>query len=101
MLMLVGGGILVLWFGLGEPRSVVHAADDATRVITDSPGYCLQLRLMVEEVVRHSSTPPPWGVAVLTEQGARMCDQGLIRGGITRLRRALMMMREAQGFDGD
>lgn len=97
MLLLMRGGILVLWFGFGGPSGMMQASDDATRVLTDTPGYCFQLRLMLEEAMHRASAPPPWGVAVLTEQGVRMCEEGLVRGGITRLRRALIMMREAQG----
>jgi hypothetical protein len=92
MAVLLRGGILVLWFGFGLPNSLAPAADDPPRVITDSPDYCRQLRLMVEEVVRQT-TAPPWGVEGLTEEGGRMCDQGRVRGGIVRLRRALMMLR--------
>lgn len=100
MALLLRGGILVLWFGVGLPSGVSPAADDPPRVITDSSDYCRQLRLMVEEVVRQTAAAPPWGVAMLTEEGGRMCDRGLVRGGIVRLRRALMMLRATQG-NGD
>lgn len=100
MAVLLRGGILVIWFGLGLPNSLAPAADDPPRVITDTSDYCRQLRRMVEDGVRQATVPPPWGVAMLTDEGARMCDQGLVRGGIVRLRRALMMLRATQG-NGD
>ncbi len=90
----------MLWVGLGHPSGIWMAAEPATRVTTDTSDYCVQLRLMVEDVVRHATIPPPWGVATLTEEGQRMCDDGQIRGGITRLRRALMMLRKAEGLRG-
>jgi hypothetical protein len=100
MLLLLRGGILVLWLGLWLPGGVLSAADDPTRVITDTPDYCRQLRLMVEEVVRRAAIPPPGRATLLAEQGGQMCDQGIIKGGIVRLRRALIMLREAEG-NGD
>ena len=62
------------------------------QVISDTPAYCLQLLDRVSELVRIASAPPPQEVTSLSSEGQRMCDQGLTRGGILRLRRALMMM---------
>jgi len=44
------------------------------------------------EMVRVASSPPPQEVTFLSSEGQRMCDQGQTRGGILRLRRALMLM---------
>ncbi len=48
-------------------------------------------------MVRVAEAPPPQEVMVLSSEGQRMCDQGLTRGGILRLRRALVLLlhREA------
>jgi len=100
LLVLLRGGILMLWFGVGQPVHLWFAAEPPTRVLTDTSGYCLQLRLMVEDVARRATTPPPFRVMALTDEGRRMCEEGQIRGGITRLRRALIMLREAQGLGG-
>lgn len=100
MVLLLRGVVLVLWTGLSPPTVLLPAADDATRVLTDTPAYCVQLQDMIEDLVRNSPAPPPWGVALLTEEGERLCAQGLVRGGLTRLRRALIMLREAQGPGG-
>lgn len=100
LLVLLRGGILLLWFGVGQPAGLWLTADAPTRVITDTSGYCLQLRLMVEDVARRATVPPPFGVMTLTDEGRRMCEEGEIRGGITRLRRALIMLRKAQGIGG-
>jgi hypothetical protein len=62
------------------------------QVLSDTPEYCLQLLDRVSELVRVASAPPPQEVTSLSSEGQRMCDQGLTRGGILRLRRALIMM---------
>jgi hypothetical protein len=62
------------------------------QVLSDTPAYCLQLLDRVSELVRVASAPPPQEVTSLSSEGQRMCDQGLTRGGILRLRRALMIM---------
>ena len=40
----------------------------------------------------HRGAPPPQEVTFLSSEGQRMCDQGQTRGGILRLRRALVLM---------
>jgi hypothetical protein len=35
-------------------------------------------------------------VGLLAMEGQRMCDRGLVRGGILRLRRALLLLRTGQ-----
>jgi hypothetical protein len=62
------------------------------QVTTDTPEFCIQLLDRVSELVRIADVPPPQEVTLLSSEGQRMCDQGQTRGGIMRLRRALMMM---------
>ena len=62
------------------------------QVTSDTPEYCLQLLDRVSEMVRIAPAPPPQEVSSLSSEGQRMCDQGQTRGGILRLRRALMLM---------
>jgi hypothetical protein len=61
-------------------------------VTTDTPEYCEKL---AERVARaeHVRPDPPRAVEELAEEGHRMCASGLIRGGLVRLRRALLMLR--------
>jgi len=61
-------------------------------VTSDTPEYCLRLLDRVSEMVRMAAVPPPQEVASLSSEGQRMCHQGQTRGGILRLRRALMLM---------
>ncbi|MDR3530842.1 MAG: hypothetical protein P4L90_09850 [Rhodopila sp.] len=66
-------------------------------VTSDTPEYCLQLLDRVSDLVRLATTAVPREVSVLTTEGQRMCDHGQTRGGIMRLRRALLLM---EGGDG-
>ena len=61
-------------------------------VTSDTPEYCLHLLDRVGEMVRRADGPPPQDVTSLSTEGQRMCDQGQTRGGILRLRRALVLM---------
>ena len=62
------------------------------QVTSDTPQYCLQLLDRVSELVSVAGAPPPQEVTFLSAEGERMCGQGQTRGGILRLRRALMLM---------
>ena len=54
---------------------------------TDTPGYCAQL---VRRVIdRHSNSPD---VQHLLAEGRDLCDRGQVRGGIRRLRHALVLL---------
>jgi len=75
------------------------AADGQSRpdlVTTDTPQYCLQLLDQVSELARIKMHPPE-EVTDLSTEGQRMCDQGQTRGGIMRLRRALVLLRQGAG----
>ncbi len=62
-------------------------------VTTDTPQYCLQLLDRVSELVRVVPSPPP-EVTNLSTEGQRMCGEGQTRGGIMRLRRALVLLKQ-------
>lgn len=63
------------------------------QVTTDTPQYCLQLLDRVSQLVRTRANPPA-EVTDLSAAGQRMCDQGKTRGGIMRLRRALVLLEQ-------
>jgi hypothetical protein len=71
------------------------ADDRPMRVTTDTLEYCLQLHGKVDEMVQIAPSPPP-EVTSLETEGQRLCGQGQLRGGILRLRRALMLMLNHQ-----
>ena len=54
---------------------------------SDTPAYCAQLARQIVE--RHS---PVLDVQRLLAEGREMCDRGQIRGGIRRLRHALVLL---------
>jgi hypothetical protein len=64
-------------------------ADDlpSFTLTTDTPAYCAQLAKQVGD--RHSTIPD---VQRLLAEGHDMCDHGEVRGGIKRLRRALVIL---------
>lgn len=66
-------------------------------VTTDTPEYCLHLLDRVSDLVRLAMAPIPREVTDLTTEGQRMCSHGQTRGGIMRLRSALMMMEKPDG----
>jgi hypothetical protein len=66
-------------------------------VTSDTPEYCLRLLDRVSEMVRVAGSPPPREVTFLSSEGQRMCDQGQTRGGILRLRQALVLMMHQRG----
>jgi hypothetical protein len=64
-------------------------ADDlpSFTLTTDTPAYCAQLAKQVGD--RHSTLPD---VQRLLAEGHDMCDRGEVRGGIRRLRHALVIL---------
>ena len=67
---------------------IATRADAPVTVTTDTPGYCLALARRMEDtgVIRQQ-------IRALWEEGRDMCQRGHIRGGLTRLRRAMMISR--------
>ncbi len=63
-------------------------AQSPMTVTTDTSGYCLSLARRMEDA---GAMPPQ--VRVLWQEGRDMCQRGHIRGGLARLRRAMMIVR--------
>jgi hypothetical protein len=63
-------------------------------VTTDSPEYCQKLFDRIGQVLHTAAAPPPTEVASLSTEGQHMCNDGLTRGGILRLRRALLILEK-------
>lgn len=82
--------------------SLVLVVDDAggqmapAQITTDTPDYCVQLQEQVGREVRAALSPPPPDVRLLSDEGQHMCDRGQVRGGIARLRRALVLMHQLE-----
>lgn len=96
------GFLLALGFLPAMSAGPVSAQDVVTQsgpmeIITDTPGYCLQLLDRVSNLVRLASAPVPQEITDLTTEGQRMCAKGQTRMGIMRLRSALMQMEKVDG----
>jgi len=78
----------------GLPHARAQSRDPV--VTSDTPEYCDVLLNRITGITRATALPPPTEVAVLSEEGERMCVHGQTRGGIMRLRRALEIMRHAE-----
>jgi hypothetical protein len=74
-------------------RAPVSGQPAPQQITTDTPQYCLVLLDRVSDLVRSLSAPPPQEITNLSTDGQRMCEQGQTRGGIMRLREALVMLR--------
>ena len=70
------------------------AAQAPERVMTDTADYCAQLQLEVDDAFAHAVSQPPADVRELSDDGHVLCRRGEIRGGIMRLRRALMALHQ-------
>lgn len=85
---------LLLWLTAGLAMAPRSMADQPAPLIvtTDTPQYCLHLLDEVSELMRLAPSPPP-EVSSLSTEGQRMCGEGQTRGGIMRLRRALLLLK--------
>jgi hypothetical protein len=92
---LVGSAGLAVSLALGVTTVAWQAAaqPDAMEVTSDTPAYCLRLLDRVSGMVHVSPAPPP-DVTRLSAEGERLCDQGHVRGGILRLRRAWLLLNQ-------
>ncbi len=89
---LAGSALLLASLGLLTGAALQADAQTAPlEVTTDTPAYCQHLSDQVGRRVRAVQTPPQ-EVVRLTDEGDRLCDEGQVRGGIQRLRRALLLM---------
>ena len=81
--------LLTLTLVAQVPGAPAARADDpqSFTLTTDTPQYCAQLAKQVTD--RHSTLPD---VKRLLAEGRDLCDRGEVRGGIRRLRRALVML---------
>ena len=62
-------------------------------VTSDTPEYCAQLAERIQAMERGAREPLPHELLALSDEGQRLCDHGQTRNGITRLRRALLLLR--------
>ena len=73
--------------GVGPDREPV--------VTSDGVEYCNALRGRIIELMHRASQPRE--AAALSMEGERMCEHGRTRGGILRLRRAIVLLSHGGG----
>jgi hypothetical protein len=66
------------------------------RVTTDTAEYCDTLRARVESMLRARAGSAPSDASQLTAEGTRLCDRGEARGGILRLRQAIVLIARTE-----
>jgi len=85
-----------MWLGLALPANPAVAETGLQQapmeVTTDTPEYCHQLADRVH-TLEVASGKPPREVSDLSVEGQKMCDHGQTRGGIMRLRQAILIMK--------
>jgi hypothetical protein len=91
----LGASLLIL----GAPVSAQMSASGSPpmQITTDTPEYCQKLLSRITDLIRLATAPVPHQATDLTAEGRRMCDHGQTRGGIMRLRSALMIMEKDEG----
>ncbi len=63
-------------------------ADGPIPVTTDTAEYCIEL---ADRLAEQPDMPPH--AQLLWQSGRNMCEHGHVRGGLARLRRAMLMVR--------
>ena len=86
----LGLAIFLILGGSGKAQ-LFFAQDPPMEVTTDTANYCHHLGERVAAAERNAAEVPP-DVARLASEGRRLCDKGLIRPGIERLRRAWRLL---------
>lgn len=87
-------GLSVLTVAMPLAMTAMAESPAPPRVTSYSQDYCNSLTRRLDAMMFTAHVPPSSKVIVLSEEGRRMCDAGHTRGGIARLRRALMLLQE-------
>lgn len=84
---------VVVAFAFFAPGNARHGLAQAVvpTVTSDTPAYCDVLINRIGDLSH--AVPTPREAMRLSMEGEKMCGHGQIRGGITRLRRALAILR--------
>ena len=96
MLRLLGSAVFAFLAFAPERAGSGQSDPPPMAITTDTVQYCTELARLVGEELRRWTVPPPPEVADLTRDGRRMCQTGMIRGGIARLRRAMVLLEHPE-----
>ncbi len=95
-------GLAALFLGLGLGTGLWQSAAGESppdQVTTDTLAYCHTLAARLDQLKTGSAHTPP-EVNNLSVAGKDMCERGIVRGGILRLRSAIVILMHPTG-DGD
>lgn len=67
------------------------------QLLTDTPHYCAELFTEIEATEQTLLQPAPPAVARLAIEGQQLCALGEVRGGVIRLRRAMVLLHKSFG----
>jgi hypothetical protein len=81
----------LLLLSSGQVRAQDQDAPVPMAVTSDTGAYC---QILLAQIRAHGALPP--AVRDLQAEGRDLCNEGQIRGGINRLRRALMVLHSSQ-----
>lgn len=81
----VGLAVVASVPGIGQPPPPAI-------VTTDTAAYCHELSDKLAELVKIAPRPPEDEVLGMGAEGRHLCAEGQVRGGILRLRRAVLVM---------
>ena len=68
------------------------AAEGALRITSDTLAYCQSLRAQVNALMRRDGGAASAEVLRLRATGQRLCAEGEVRGGVLRLRGAVLLL---------
>jgi hypothetical protein len=88
----LAGAVACLGLGAVLVGGIPVVGQPPQQVTSDTPEYCSRLLDRISELARTAPAPPPYEVTSLSIEGQRMCNQGQTRGGLLRLRRALVLL---------
>lgn len=86
------GVVAALLLAAGAARAGDH--DNAPKVTSHSIAYCEWLADRVDAMMYAGQLPPTSHITDLADTGRRMCGAGQVRGGLIRLRQALMLLHK-------
>jgi hypothetical protein len=86
-----GIALLLLVATAGAGMMPTAAGESPEQVTTDTLSYCRQLAARVDQL-ESGGVKPPAAAVNLSLAGRQMCEHGGIRGGIMRLRSAIVML---------
>lgn len=92
----LSGGMIAcasLGLSIGCASADARSQQVPMEVTSDTPEYCQKLVDRVHDLEEVAPGKPPREVADLSVEGQKMCQKGQTRGGILRLRQAILMMK--------